>query len=147
MAQIDQWTTTLPGEEPEDESGKKAAFAVELLKTPVDPFRAALAVFATNTNKALRVANEWPTDSFVMAEIKRLKEEEGELSFLPSKADLARSLWERAHSASTENDDFTKMARLYAEIMDFVPKVSKIEANVKTASTIQVVASPLDEQL
>jgi hypothetical protein len=31
--------------------------------------------------------------------------------------------------------------------MDFVPKVSKIEANVKTASTIQVVASPLDEQL
>ena len=82
-----------------------------------------------------------------MAEVKRLKEEEGELSFLPSKADLARSLWERAHTASTDNDDFTKMARLYAEIMDFVPKVSKIEANVKNTSTIQVVASPLDEQL
>lgn len=147
MAQINQWTTTLPGKEPEDESGKKAAFAVELLKTPADPFRAALAVFATNTNKALRVANEWPADSFVIAEVKRLKEEEGELSFLPSKADLARSLWERAHTASTDNDDFTKMARLYAEIMDFVPKVSKIEANVKNTSTIQVVASPLDEQL
>ena len=135
------------GKEPEDESGKKAAFAVELLKTPADPFRAALAVFATNTNKALRVANEWPADSFVIAEVERLKEEKGELSFLPSKADLARSLWERAHTASTDNDDFTKMARLYAEIMDFVPKVSKIEANVKNTSTIQVVASPLDEQL
>lgn len=147
MAQINQWTTTLPGKAPEDESEKKAAFAIELLKTPADPFRAALAVFATNTNKALRVANEWPADSFVISEVKRLKEEEGELSFLPSKADLARSLWERAHTATTGNDDFTKMARLYAEIMDFVPKVSKVEANVKTSSVIQVVASATDEAL
>lgn len=148
MAQLqNQWIATLPGAKPEDESGKKAAFAIELLKTPADPFRAALAVFATNTNKALRVANEWPADPFVIAEVRRLKDEEGELSFLPSKADLARSLWDRAHSDRTCNDDFTKMARLYAEIMDFVPKVSKLEANVKNSSVVQVIASATDAAL
>lgn len=149
-----QWTTTIPQQQQaqpaNDEAEQKTAFAVELLKTPADPFRAALAVFATNTNKALRVANEWPANSFVMAEVKRLKEEEGELSFLPSKADLARSLWERAHTASTDNDDFTKMARLYAEIMDFVPKVPKValtDKDGKGPATVQVVATPTDEQL
>lgn len=136
----------MPDSEPAEDSEKKYAFAVELLKTPSDPFRAALSVFSKNTNKALRVANEWPADPFVISEIKRLKEE-GELSFLPSKADLARSLWERAHSERTCNDDFTKMARLYAEIMDFVPKSSKVEANVKTSSVVQVVASATDQAL
>lgn len=147
-----QWTTTLPQQlqqqtQPADEAEHKTAFAVELLKSPADPFRAALAVFASNTNRALWVANHWPNDSFVKEEMQRLKEESGELSFLPSKADLARSLWERAHSERTSNDDFTKMARLYAEIMDFVPKVSKIDANVKNSSVVQVVATPMDEQL
>ena len=133
--------------QPADDAEQKTAFAIELLKSPADPFRAALAVFASNTNRALWVANHWPNDGFVKEEMQRLKEESGELSFLPSKADLARSLWERAHSERTSNDDFTKIARLYAEIMDFVPKFSKIDANVKTSSTIQVVAGPMDEQL
>lgn len=147
---MNAWTTTLPQQQqaqPADEAEHKTAFAVELLKTPADPFRAALAVFASNTNRALWVANHWPNDSFVKEEMQRLRDENGELSFLPNKADLARSLWERAHSERTSNDDFTKMARLYAEIMDFVPKVSKVEANVKNSSVVQVVAAPLDEQL
>ena len=146
-----QWTTKLPQQQQaqpaDNEAEQKTAFAVELLKSPADPFRAALAVFASNTNRALWIANHWPQDGFVKEEMRRLKEEEGELSFLPSKADLARSLWERAHSERTSNDDFTKMTRLYAEIMDFVPKVSKVEANVKNSSVVQVIASPMDEQL
>lgn len=149
-----QWTTTLPQQQQtqpaNDEAEQKTAFAVELLKTPADPFRAALAVFASNTNRALWVANHWPNDSFVKEEMQRLKEESGELSFLPSKADLARSLWERAHSERTSNDDFTKMARLYAEIMDFVPKVPKValtDKDGKGPATVQVVATPTDEQL
>ena len=133
-----------------DESELKKAFAGELLRTPADPFRAALAVFGANTNKALRVANEWPSDGFVIDEVKRLKVEQGELAFLPSKADLARAVWERAHAKETEDDDFTKMARLYAEILDYIPKVSKVALtgqDGKGPGMVQVVATPLDEQL
>lgn len=127
----------------------KTAFAAELLKTPNDPFKAALAVFDPDTGRALRAAHEWPNDPFVIAEQARLSEERGELSFLPTKADLARSLWERAHANTTTNDDFTKMARLYADIMDYVPKVAKVDLtnNGKGSAIVQIVASPLDELL
>jgi len=159
MAQLlNQWISKLPNENAaiaapsaigENEDAKKTAFAIELLKSPADPFRAALTVFSTNTNKALRVANEWPGDAFVIAEVKRIKEEEGELSFLPSKADLARSLWERAHRQERPpcDDDFTKMAKLYAEIMGYVVKEPKVEINNKNTAGVQVIASPLDESL
>lgn len=132
-----------------DEAELKTAFAVELLKTPTDPFKAALAVCGVDTGKALFVANKWPSDAFVLSEISRLKEEEGELAFLPTKADLARSLWERAHSETrrTTNEDFVKLTRLYAEIMDFVPKVQKeIDPN-KGKIGAQVFANELDQKL
>jgi hypothetical protein len=127
----------------------KTAFAAELLKTPNDPFKAALAIFDPDTGRALRAAHEWPKDPFVIAEQTRLSAERGELSFLPTKADLARSLWERAHANTTTNDDFTKMARLYADIMDYVPKVAKVDLtnNGKNSAIVQIVASPLDELL
>src|SRR6187551_2594919 len=149
MAKLNQWISTLPVEKQDDESEEKTAFAVELLKYPSEPFKAALAVFGADTAKALRVAHFWPLDSFVREELDRLKTEDGELSFLPSKADLARALWDRAHGERTTNDDFTKMARLYAEIMDFVPKVPKVSltgADGKGPATVQVVASELDEK-
>ena len=129
------------------EAAHKTAFADEFLHTPGDPFRAALAVFPDDTNKALRIANDWPSDEFVILEMARLRAEKGELAYLPSKADLAQSLWARAHKSFTADADFAKITRLYAEVMDFVPKVSKIDANVKTSSIVRVVASPLDEEL
>jgi len=130
-----------------DETEHKSAFAAELLKTPTEPFKAALAVFGNDTGKALYVATHWPVDSFVLSETSRLKEEQGELAFLPSKADLARSLWERAHGQNfrTSHDEFVKLTRLYAEIMDFVPKIQKDDSKTKLPTPI--IASPLDEML
>lgn len=132
-----------------DESELKTAFAYELLRTPTEPFKAALAVFPDDTSKALKVANYWPTDSFVRVELDRLKDEQGELAFLPTKADLARLIWERAQSQNTSNEDLAKLGKLYAEIMNFVPKasVAAVGSDGKGNATIQVIASPLDEQL
>ena len=133
----------------ENEDALKLAFAAALLKSPTDPFKAALSIITSSTVHALHAANFWPNDAAVKAEVERLKAEEGELSFLPNKADLARSLWERAHGERTSNDDFTKIARLYAEIMDFVPKQARVSVDAKNSNgaTVKVVASDLDEKL
>lgn len=157
------WTTKLPEpfivERPktpaaptfENEEALKLAFAAALLKTPNDPFKAALSIIDSSktAGPAMWAANYWPNDPAVKAEVERLKAEQGELAFLPSKADLARALWDKAHHERTTNDDFTKMARLYAEIMDFVPKVSKVAIDAKNSNgaTVKVVASDLDEKL
>lgn len=135
----------------ENEQALKLAFAASLMRSPDDPFKAALAVIdaSRNAGPAMYAANYWPFDPDVKAEVERLREEKGELAFLPTKADLARSLWEKAHGERTSNDDFVKIARLYAEILDFIPKQSKVAIDAKNSvgASVRVVASDLDENL
>lgn len=135
------WTANIVKED--DERELKISFAREFLRTPDNMFKAALSIFPDSTNKALKVSYDWPKDKIVLDEIQRLKQEEGEESFLPTKADLARSLWERAQSSL--NDDYVKITRLYAEIMDFIPKNSKNDD--KLTATVRIIASPEDEKL
>ncbi len=108
----------------ENETALKKAFAAFLLKCPEDPYRAALAVIDTSKDAgpAMLAANLWPNDAIVKAEMARLLEEKGEFAFLPSKVELARSIWERAHRDGTEDADAVKLLKLYAEVMDFIPK-------------------------
>lgn len=129
-----------------NENELKTEFALELLRTPNDPFKAALCVFSSDTSKALRVATEWPKDDFVKQELKRLKGGDGELALLPTKADLARSVWHRAHAERVDNESFVKLGRLYAEIMDFMPKTQRIENSGKVGF-YAVPVSPTDEKL
>ena len=134
-----------------EEAEHKTAFAAELLKTPADPFRAALAVFPTNTNRALWVANYWPSDAFVTAEMGRLTGEHGELAFLPTKAEAARKAWDMAASEKfIDYDDRIKALRLFSEICDYIPKIPRValtNPDGKGNAAVTVVASPLDEQL
>lgn len=143
------WTTN-PQELPTDETSEKLAFAVELLRSPAEPFKAALAVFPNNTNKALKVANQWTADPVVMAEVQRLKDEVGELSFLPSKAELAKKLWDSANECVFK-DDQAKMFKLYAEVMGFITKESNgtpgARGGTNGMTPAQVFATPLDENL
>lgn len=123
-----------------NEQELKSAFAAELLKTPNDPFKAALAVFGADTGRALRAAHEWPNDADVLAEKARLSGELGEMAFLPGKAELARSIWERAHNERTTTDDYAKLAKLYAEVRGFIDKpTTNINNNVITANKVMVV--------
>ncbi len=99
----------------------KAEYARLLLKI-TDPFKAALQLFPDNTSRALRVANEWPTDPEVVAAQSELLEEDGELSFLPTKADLARNIWDRMQNERVSPDDYAKLGKLYADVRGFIEK-------------------------
>lgn len=134
-----------------DSDEAKRAFALELIKNPNNPFQAALVLFPNDTGWCLRMAREWINDPIVVAEKEAILEKHNELDFLPGKVTLCRAIWERMNGGDAGryvgNEDFVKLAKLYAEVMDFVPKTSKIDANVKTSSTIQIIASALDEKI
>lgn len=131
-----------------NEQELKSAFAAELLKTPNDPFKAALAVFGADTGRALRAAHEWAKDPEVMAEQARLKGELGEMAFLPDKSELARVIWERMQGTTYANgstipttaEEFAKLAKLYAEVRGYIEKpTTNINNNVITANKVMVV--------
>lgn len=101
--------------------GDKYDYAIALLKTPDDPFKAALAVFPYDTAKALAVSKEWPRDEEIIGLCDKLIQDEGEGAFLPTKEDLARAVFKRAER-SLEDADAFKGYKLYADIMGHVEK-------------------------
>lgn len=131
-----------------EEQELKAAFAALLLEHE-EPFKAALIQFPTEkfaAQKALRVAMEWPKDPFVIEALKKLKESNAALAFLPDEAKYAKEVWETAQSAFEHKDRIAAL-KLYGEIRGYIKNNSKIDANIKTSNIVQVVATPLDEQL
>lgn len=112
-----------------NEAEEKAAFAVLLLKTPNEPFKAAIALFPDNTPRALWVANHWVADPEVLAAIEAIKADKGEMAFLPTKAELAKDIWDRMQGKRPDGsivppspDDYAKLAKLYADIRNFIEK-------------------------
>ena len=105
-----------------NEAEAKEKFARLLLKEPSDPFAVAIKVFPDDTKKALRVANEWPSDVDVLAFQAKATEEEGELAFLPTKGQLCREVWDVMHDKYTDAATFAKLGKLYAEIRGFIEK-------------------------
>lgn len=99
----------------------KAQYARLLLKVD-DPFKAALHLFPDNTSRALRVANEWPNDPEVVAAQAELLDEDGEISFLPTKAAFARKIWDRMEEERIAPEDFAKLGKLYADVRGFIEK-------------------------
>lgn len=117
----------------------KLAFAELLLQTPDDPFTASLKLFPTNTNRAVRVAGEWPRDPVVTAEMKRLRSEGHDIEKLPTKADLAREVWKRAQ-AEQDSEAATKLFKLYGDIRGFIVKPdSAPNVNVNVVPKVMIV--------
>lgn len=118
------------------EQEEKQRYAELLMRTPDgDPFKAALTLFPQNVNRALWVANNWPTDPDVIAFNREVKDSKSELDYLPSKADLARSIWARMNRGEygPEDEDFVKLAKLYGDVMGFIEKPN----NVTTVNVTQ----------
>lgn len=124
-----------------NESEEKAAYAALLLKER-DPFKAVLQLFPDNTNRALWVANHWPIDAEVKAEQERLMGEDDGSSFLPSKAELARDIWQRMQGTTLANgvtipptpEEYAKLAKLYADVRGFIEKP---QTNVNVTTNVQ----------
>lgn len=100
----------------------KQAYAEAYLKTPDDPYAAAVAVFAGDTARALIVSREWPHDADVIAHMDTLKETLGDDAFLPDKATTARAIYALAESTRVDPKDRLAAYKLYAELRDFIPK-------------------------
>lgn len=123
------------------ESEEKAAYAALLLKER-DPFKAALQLFPDNTNRALWVANHWPNDAEVKAEQERLIGVDDGASFLPSKAELARDIWQRMQGTTLPSgvvipptpEEYAKLAKLYADVRGFIEKP---QTNVNVTTNVQ----------
>lgn len=129
-----------------NESEEKAAYAALLLKER-DPFKAALQLFPDNTNRALWVANHWPIDAEVKAEQERLMGEDDGSSFLPSKAELARDIWQRMQGTTLANgvtipptpEEYAKLAKLYADVRGFIEKPqTNVNVNNITQRVVEV---------
>lgn len=125
----------------EDLKAAKARFAALFLKTPDAPFIAAQGVF-NNTGQAIYAAYHWPRDPDVIAEQGRLLEhsDNGELNFLPSKADAAREAWKTVKEAVFPEDRL-KAIKLFSEILGYItkPEPIKVENNVVNNHRVMVV--------
>lgn len=130
-----------------NETEAKEKFARLLLKEPSDPFAIAIKVFPDDTKKALRIANEWPSDPEILAMQEKLTEEEGELAFLPTKGQLAREVWNMMHDKYTDAATFAKLGKLYAEIRGFVEKPqTSVTTNVQqVANKVMVVRESVSD--
>lgn len=107
----------------------KKTFALELLKSPTEGFKIAAALFPENAGKALEIATRWPRDKDVTAFMTEALDNLGEIHFLPTKGNLARSVWNMSQDARLCVDDKLKAMRLYADIMGFVEKAAPVNIN------------------
>ncbi|QZA70446.1 terminase small subunit [Erwinia phage AH03] len=107
------------------EKEMKAAFAVALLKDLSNPFKAAMSVIGDddpgNTADAAYMAAKWPKDPEVIEGMRRLESKEGELAFLPTKADLGRKIWDMVNKP-LDASDAVKLLKLYGEVMGYIEK-------------------------
>lgn len=138
-----------------DEDEEKRAFAMLCIQFPNEPFKAALQLFPSNTNRALRVATEWPKDSLVKETISQIYEQCGEFAGLAGKADLARDVWQRMQGIVLDDgtvirpnsEDYVKLAKLYADIRGFIekPSTSVTVNNAIAGNVIEVPVYDNDE--
>lgn len=99
----------------------KKLFAEAVLRCLGDAYRAALELWPNDPNTAYIFADNWRNDPEVVKFKSELIKEHGELSFLPNKAALASEVWKGAQN-SFDAKDRLGFARLYAEVLDMLPK-------------------------
>jgi hypothetical protein len=118
----------------------KDAFANALLRTPYDPFGAALSIFGNDTMKALQVSKEWTHDFYVLAKQAELLEQYGEDEFLPSKTVLARRIFELAETSRDAKDRLAAY-RLYGELQGHIKKDggTNVQFNNVTNNRVMVI--------
>lgn len=109
----------------------KRLFAKNLIELK-DPFKAAIATFPGDNKASLRASFEWPNDPLVLDIVKE-SSKPPDLDSLPSKVDLAQSIWDRMNRA-IEDVDFMKLAKLYGDVRGFIDKPAQTALNVNNVT-------------
>lgn len=106
-----------------DRTQLKHDFAMNLLRYPDDPNKAAFAT-TPDTGLALQIARQWLDDPVVLVEKDRLLATTEAKAFLPTKEQQAKDVYALAMNDRVEIEDRLKAHRLYAEIMSHIEKPS-----------------------
>lgn len=99
----------------------KRKFAEYLLYHPKETWAAANSIFPGDVGRCAYISQHWPGDAKVIEFQKELVAEHGEDMFLPTKGDVARSIWDRAHTCP-DDENYSKLMRLYSEVRGFIEK-------------------------
>lgn len=139
---------TIEDETPADIAKRKELFAELLLKEPAEPFKVALIVYPDNTSRALRIAREWPQDEEVKALQKSIVDAEGEMPFLPTKAEAARLAYSIANNDRLITEDRLNALKLYCSVRGFIekPAAAVVNNNVVTNRVMVVRDYGTDDQ-
>jgi hypothetical protein len=121
----------------ENESELKSAFAYLLVKTN-DKFKAALQLVQNDIPKALWIAQHWANDVEVLQAKVSLIEAGDDMAMLPTKADLARSLWEMGHSCE-HADDRIKALKLFGDVCGYIDKPAPVTTVTVNQNKVMVV--------
>lgn len=126
---------------------KKRDFAFMLLQNPDDVLLAAKAVAGSNANAVLYIVSNWPDDKQVLEYRKELITKYGEEYFLPSKAKIARAVWEDAQKCP-DPDARIKFYKLYSDLLGYVKEnsvnINNTVVNQNRVMQVQVSASDKD---
>jgi hypothetical protein len=129
---------------PTIDNATKTRFARELLRTK-NANTAALSIIA-NPGVALLAAKELPFDLFVIEEMERLTEENGEAAFLPNRYEIARMILERAKDIR-DAEGFEKLMKLYCNVMGYIEKPgANVAVDVKVNNVLVMTDHGSDDQ-
>lgn len=133
---------TLP---PDVDEAVKLRFAEAMLRFN-NASQAAMSVIG-DPGKALRAAQTLPADPLVLEEMARLRDEKGESSFLPSKAELAREVLEQARTFKNSPEDYERLMKLYCNMMGHIEKPgTQVNVDARTQSVMIVRSHGSDEE-
>lgn len=106
---------------------------------------AALQVIA-NPGLALLHSQTLPTDPLVLAEMARLRDDIGDEGLLPSKAEIAREVYDKA-KACHNPEDYERLMKLYCNIMGHIEKPgTNVTVNNQVTPVLVIRDHGTDEQ-
>lgn len=117
---------------PEDMKGteqERAAFVLAYLRDPQNPHGIAMQLFGQRPLFGQHVGTQWPREDWFKEACDKLIEEYGEEYFLPSKAQIARELYNAARSNAWDTEAQLKYYKLYCEVMDYVKGGAGVTVN------------------
>lgn len=110
-----------------------------------EPFRAARSVFTGYLQGGLcgHIADVWPVDPIVTAELARLNAAKGEFSDLPDRSETAKLIMELARDPHTERELRLRAIKLYCDVRGFVEKApTAVVNNNNTQQVAHVMLMP-----
>lgn len=109
------------------------------------PFLAALKIWPNDNSFAYNISNSWTADSYVTAEITRLREAAETKVRAPTKEELIKDL--RLRATGMADDDFVKAFRLLAEMSGAIvkPEPPTVAVSVQQNTRVMVVKDHGDD--